>query len=158
MAQTPPNTDEPRTDGGMTPDDVRETAETIRSQMDDPDATSSPFRALFAPPTRVAILDVLLQHQSDDLTKSDICDAGGISESPFYDHIGFLVDAGVVVKGEKVANAQTWRINRDHPVAQLLAMAKRVQAFGQTPDLLDEQFVGEPGVDYEPGDHPDDPR
>ena len=157
MAQDSPTN--ARTDGeGITPDDVRADHQAAIDDLADSDVETSAFRALFDPPARAAILDALLISHPDPLTASEICEVSGITKSPFYDQIDYLLVAGVVHEAGKRGNAQTYVLATGHPVAQLLAMAKEVQTRGQTPMLLEDQFVGEPDAEYEPGDHPSDAR
>lgn len=144
------------TDGGMTPDDVQANFKTLTRHLADADRDVSPFRALFTPPLRAAIVDTLIG-AVEPLTVREIADRAGVDKNALYDHLGvdaYLIEAGIVQSAGKKGNAGVWTANDDHPVVQLLVMADTVLRHGQTPMLLDERFVGDPseGGDGEAGD------
>lgn len=144
----------------MTPAEVRAThTELINTVVDDETTPEevSPFQALFTPRNRGRMLNVFLA-AVEPQTAAQVCKQAGIARSTFDEHVAVLKAAGAVQEAGEMAGATTYRPNRAHPVVQLLTMAKTVQSKGVTPMLLDEQFIGEPGADYEPGAHPGDPR
>lgn len=144
----------------MRPDDVQAAhTELINTVVDDETTPEevSPFQALFTPRNRGRMLNVFLT-AVEPQTATQVCKQAGIARSTFDDHVSVLEAAGVVQKGGEMAGAATYRTNRSHPVVQLLTMAKTVQSKGVTPMLLDEEFIGRPEAEYEPGDHPADPR
>lgn len=153
-AETPTTTD----DGpGLTPDDVRRIATEYREKHIDEDGLSL-FAAALTPRSRTQILDVLVGSGGESLTVAQICERAGIDRGTFTRQKMALLDLGLMGRGEQVSNAKTYRLNRAHPWAQLLGMFDQVGRFGTTAMLLDERFVGTPGSDYEPGEHPGDPR
>lgn len=145
------------TDTGLTPDDVREQARQFREKHVDA-AGPSLLAAALTPRSRVQIIDVLLGAPGERLSAAEICDAAGIDRGTFTRQERPLIDLGVMEHAGRVGNARTYRLNRAHPLAQLLGMADHVLRFGTTADLLDERFIGTPGSDYAPGEHPEDPR
>lgn len=102
------------------------------------------FAALFTPRARAAILDVLVGHPTDTMTATQIIERAGIAQSSFARQKDALLDSGVMERGEKMGNASTYRLNTEHPVAQLLGMLDQVLRFGTTAELLEEQFIGTP--------------
>ena len=147
-------------DAELTPEAVRDLfgdSVEFLAEKDDTEATSA-FEALFAPRARVAILEVLLTVHPEKLPTEEIVERAPVGKSSIYSRIDYLVESGVVVTGDAPGGTTVYGLNTNHPVAQLLMMLKTVQTHGSTPMLLDEQFIGEPGAGYEPGDHPDDPR
>lgn len=149
----PPMTD----DEPPTPDDVQQLGVDYRENHLDDDADSL-FVELFTPRARARILDVLLSNPHEAMLASDIAEAAGISRSSFARQLDPLLDIGVMVRDEQVVNAWTYRLNTDHPAAQLAGMLDQVLRYGTTSMLLEEQFVSTPGEDYEPGEHPADGR
>lgn len=144
----------------MTPEEVRDSymsfVEALDDHGDDPETLVDTFTVLFTPRKRGRLLHAILglhdpeQDMQVARTASEICERYGISRSAFGDHIDILVAADVVEKRGKRGNAMTYAPNRAHPVVQLLTMTKTVQRHGQTPDLLDDQFIGQPGAGVDP--------
>lgn len=126
-----------------TPNDVREQFQAFIERLHDQGEDTDPFRALFTPRARGELLHQLLS-LTEPRTAAEICDQFHISRSTFGNHIDTLVAAGVITDAGKRGNATTYQPNRDHPVTQLLTMAETVQRYGVTPDLLDDQFIGQP--------------
>jgi len=145
------------TDTGLTPDDVREQTREFREKHI---GTCGPslLAAALTPRSRVQIIDVLLGAADERLSAAEICEAAGIDRGTFTRQERPLVDLGVMEQAGRVGNARTYRLNRTHPVVQLLGMLDQVFRFGTAAELLDEQFVGTPGADYEPGEHSADSR
>lgn len=139
------------------PEDIRATFQKVVEWQHRNDSEKTPFAELLTPRARVQIIDALLG-ANEDLTASEVCDMAGIDRSTFHAHEDFLLTTGLVERPKKKGNAWVYRLNPHHPVVQLLTMADVVFRHGETPMLLEGQFVGEPGADYEPGDHPKDPR
>lgn len=159
MRQQP--TDTENSTDGLTPADVRALRPTKQTEHDDntsPAATKSDLAEILTPETRFLVLDSLIASGGDLMTVSQIGDAAGVSQASVSRHVNTLEEYGVVEQGEKMGNARTYRANVDHPLVQLLVMADNVVRFGSTKHLLDDQFLGEPGADYQPGDHPADDR
>jgi len=113
------------------------------------DGSTSPFVELFVPRTRGKILFALLG-TDDALTEAEIVDRADVGRSAAHQHLVALTDTGVVVEAGKRGNAQTYRIRREHPTVQALRMASIAQRHGTTPQLLEEQFIGEPGAGVDP--------
>ena len=130
--------DQTPTDGAMTPRDVLE-------QYNGPDREPGAlFVQLFTPKSRALILNVLVSDRDEALTVSEIvAQEDELAKSNVHDHIDTLLDLGVVERPGKKGNAWTYRLNDDHPVAQLLAMIETVFMWGRTPQFLDEAFVFE---------------
>lgn len=144
-------------DAPLTPEDVRQLGVEYReTHLDETD--DSLFVELFTPRARARILDVLLSNPHEAMLAADIAEAAGISRSSFARQLDPLLDLGVMVRDEQVVNAWTYRLNTDHPAAQLAGMLDQVLGFGTAAPLLDERFIGTPGADYEPGEHPADER
>lgn len=141
----------------MTPEDVREQFRQLIEWQADSGSERTPLQELLTPRAKLAILDALLG-VNEPLSAAEICDHAEIDRSTFADHESPLMAAGVLERPKKVGNAWVYRLNQQHPVVQLLTMLDVAFRHGETPMLLDEQFVGTPGEDYQPGDHPDDPR
>jgi len=141
----------------LAPEDVHHATEDVRSKhaaaSDD-----SLLAMIFTPRARARILDALVGAHTEALSAAQICERADVGTSSFDRQKDALLDLGVLEEAGMVGNAQTYRLNRAHPVAQLLGMLDQVLRFGTTSMLLDERFVGTPGTDYEPGEHPDDPR
>jgi hypothetical protein len=145
----------PANDGGtdqsdsLTPDDVAGLFPR-RDETADPDSAAdvaTAFERLFAPRTRAGVIDVLWSDPERAWTVAEIVDhSGNVSTSGFERHKDALLSTGVVQEAGKKGNAQTYRLNTRHPVAQLLVMLDTVIGYGRTPMLLEEQFVGEPGA------------
>jgi DNA-binding transcriptional ArsR family regulator len=129
----------------MTADDVAQQFSAFVETMEERGIDGDPFTALFTPRARGRLLHVMLG-VSEPLTASEVCDRYDIARMTFSDHIDVLVAAGVVEATGKRGNAQTYAPNLAHPVVQLLRMAETAQRHGVTPDLLDEQFVGDPAA------------
>lgn len=150
MGHTPDGTPDETATDALAPATVREQyqhlIETLHDRGED---DVDPFRALFTPRSRGELLHDLLGVK-EPLTAAEFCDRYNTSRSTFGDHIDVLVTAGVVEEAGKRGNAQTYRRNSAHPVTQLLIMAETAQSYGQTPQLLDEAFIGEPGSDINP--------
>lgn len=144
-------------DRPLTPQDVRDRASAFREDHIDEEGASL-LAAILTPRSRARIVDVLVGSPGEDLTVAEICEQADIDRGTFTRQKMPLLDVGIMEQGEQVANAKTYRINRDHPIAQLVGMLDQVLRFGTTSMLLDEQFVQSPGEDYEPGEHPNDPR
>lgn len=145
------------TESGHEPQDIRATHQKVVEWLHEHDADHRGFVELFTPRARMYMLDVLLQ-ADEPLTAKEICDRADIDRSTFDAHLDYLLTTGVVIRPKKKGNAWVFELNDRHPVAQLLLMADVVFRHGQTPMLLEEQFLGEPGADYQAGDHPEDPR
>lgn len=147
------NDDEPP----LTPEDVRRMATDYREKHLD-EAGTSLFVELFTPRARAQILDVLLANPTEAMSAAKIAERADVSRSSFARQADALLDLGVMVRHEQVGNAWTYRLNTDHPAAQLAGMLDQVLGYGTAAMLLDEQFIGTPGADYEPGEHPADDR
>lgn len=147
MAQSPPveETDEER----LTPQDILD-------QYLGPDAVEeharatgggSTFRHLFTPKTRALVVDVLVGERGDALTAKEIVNHHeDLSVTGFNRHREPLLGLGVVVEAGKRGNAMTYALNTRHPVAQLLAMLDNVTMWGETPALLETQFLTDEDV------------
>lgn len=153
-------TEDSQTEPGMDPDAVRDLFADSVAYLDEEENSeaTSPFEALFAPRARVAILEVLLTVHPDKLPIAEIIEGAPVGKSAVYERIDYLTVTGVVETDDAPGGTTVYGLNTAHPIAQLLMMLKTVQTHGTTPMLLDEQFVGEIGDGYEPGDHVDDPR
>lgn len=146
----------PANDGGIDENDQL-TPGDVAGLFPRPDETADPdsaadvetaFVRLFAPRTRAGVLDVLVSDPDRAWTVAEIVDhSGNVSTSGFERHKDALLASGVVQEAGKKGNAQTYRLNTHHPVAQLLVMLDTVIGYGKTPLLLEEQFIGEPGTD-----------
>lgn len=102
------------------------------------------FRQLFAPKSRTLILDALLAAEGDPRTADQIAAWNDdLSVSGFNRHRDALLELGVMIEAGKVGNAMTYRLNEDHPVAQLLAMLGNVTFAGETPMTLDPAFLAD---------------
>lgn len=151
-APVPPTTDE------TTPETVRETFQGFVEFLHENDVDEAPFVVLLTPRSRFKCIRVLLG-ATEPLTSREIAEDAGIDYSTWSDqHRDILLASGVIESPGKKGNAQVFTVNHDHPVAQLIQMADMVFRKGTTPNLLDAQFVGRPEAEYEPGDHPADPR
>lgn len=150
--------DDETDEGRMAPRDVRESHQDVVEYLHEEESDETPFEALFAPRGRIKIFDGLLQAHPEPWTASEISEWAGMDVSTFTAHRDFLLMTDVIEEAGEKAGAQTFRLNPQHPVAQLVSMIDTVFGHGKTPILLEEQFIGEPGADYEPGDHPKDPR
>lgn len=89
-------------------------------------------------------------HCSSSSSRSSLPSSSGAFAAPHVD-----VQPGY---GQKISNASTYRLNREHPATQMLEILDQGLRFGRTSMLLDERFVGAPGDDYEPGEHSAGPR
>lgn len=96
---------------------------------------------LMTPRTRGAIVDALLQAPDDTRTAQEIADAhSGVTVPSFNRHREVLEEFGILLEAGKRGNAQTYRLNTNHPAVQLLGMINQVYNHGTTPPLLDEKF------------------
>lgn len=139
----------------LTPADVQELRPTQSAAASD--SASSDLAEVLTPESRFRLLEALVFEGGDLMTVSQIVDRAGVSQATASRHLPALETFGVVREGEKMGNARTFRAAMDHPLVQLLRMAGAVVQTGTTPMLLEQQFVGEVDVQYEPGDHPEDP-
>lgn len=126
----------------LTPEDI------LRTYHDDSFLETyggeSIFVQLFTPKTRALILDVLVSERGDPFTARRIVDHhDALSTTSFNRHKQALLDLGVMVKADKQGNAQRYALNTKHPIAQLLAMIDNIGMWGETPQLLGEQFLTE---------------
>jgi hypothetical protein len=104
----------------------------------------SVFRSLFVPKSRALILDALISARGDALSAQIIANHhDDLSVSGVNRHREALLDQGVVVEAGKVGNAMTYQLNEHHPVVQLLAMLDNIVMWGETPMLLNEEFIAE---------------
>lgn len=104
----------------------------------------SVFRRLFTPKSRAVIIDALLGYRGEPATVRQIVDhdlEGGLSTSSFNRQRDALLDLGVMVETGKQGNAMTYALNTEHPVVQLLVMMENVVEWGETPQLLEDQFL-----------------
>lgn len=144
-------TEDTTTDDGtdtLTPADVREGAQALLptdGTVEDAADAETPFTALLAPETRVRIIGALLEAGGEPLSVARLCEIAGVSKASFARHKTALLTVGVMREADKVGNAQRYALDVDHPAAQVLAMLDNVLTWGQTPELLEEQFIGEPG-------------
>ena len=152
MVQTSHDHDAERTDGGLTPADVRDQFAAI---LDGDDGRATPLEVLLTPRARVDVLQAVLT-AAEPLTVSEVVETTGRNQSTANRHLRALADLGYLEQSAK-GNAAVFAPRGDHPVMQLLKMLLTVQRHGVTPLRLDEQFVGAPGDGYDPGDHPADP-
>lgn len=118
-------------------------------QHNNDDQQIDPFRALFTPRSRGELMHIMLG-VTEPLTAAEICERYDYNRRTFGDHIDPLLAAGVVREAGSRGNATRYEPNTAHPVVQLLAMAETVQRHGQTPQMLEEQFIGEPGGEIDP--------
>lgn len=125
----------------LTPEDVRGSFPTPDS-VSPPEAHRSPFNQLFAPRAKAAILDILVEERGTPLTAKEIVDrSDDVSRSSFGNYCDELLEYGVMVEDGKVGNAMTYRLNIDHPVARCLVMLDNLIIDGETPMLIQEQFI-----------------
>ena len=111
------------------------------------DAYRTEVFELMTPRARGAIVDALLQAPDEPRTAQEIADAhSGVTVPSFNRHRDTLLQFGVLLESEKRGNAQTYRLNTNHPAVQLLGMINQVYNHGTTPPLLDEKFYREPDV------------
>lgn len=103
---------------------------------------------LMTPRARGAIVDAMLQSNDEPMTAQEIADShSGVTVPSFNRHRESLVDEfGILLNSGKRGNAQTYRLNTNHPAVQLLGMINQVFTHGTTPPLLDEQFYRDPDV------------
>lgn len=132
-----------RTDGsgGEYPaeDDVVESLEELENHQ-------SPFLRLFSPRAKAAIVDALLEAGGEPKTVSELTEMNEhVTTSSFNRHRDDLEEYGLMVRCGKRGNAQTYAIDTDHPLAQALKMVENVILTGQTPVVLDEEYIGAPG-------------
>lgn len=137
----------------LTPDVLLERR---REHRETSDTDDSDLVQLLTPDSRFRVLDALLGVNGEPQTESQVAEQADVSQASANRHLKGLVDDDLVHLADKVGNARRYRANTDHPLVQVLAMGDRILRFGQSPQLLDDQWVGEP--QYEPGDHPADPR
>ena len=142
-------------DNKLKPADIRTQFTTILEEADSSDDHPTPLQVLLTPRARVDVLQALLT-ASEPLTVSEVVDRTDRNQSTANRHLRALADLGYLEQRMK-GNAAVFAPRGDHPVMQLLEMLLTVQRHGVTPVRLDEQFVGTPGDDYAPGDHPTDP-
>lgn len=131
----------------MTPDDVVEQRpDHTDDPVTSPEGMRSVFERVLTPRTRAAIIDVLVNARGEALSVSQMVDENTqVSTSSFERHKDDLLAYGLIVEAGKVGNAQTYALNTEHPGAQLLAMFDNVMLWGETPMMLDEQFINETG-------------
>lgn len=106
----------------------------------------SPFLGLFSPRAKAAIIDALLDAAGEPKTVSELTEMNEhVTTSSFHRHHDELETYGVIVRCGKRGNAQTYAINSEHPLVQTLKMIENVILTGQTPILLEEEYIGTPG-------------
>lgn len=66
---------------------------------------------------KAKMLTVFVGKHYQDLSASDVCDLADIHPSTFNEHVGDLVDLGVVVETRKAGNTQLYQLNPDSQVA-----------------------------------------
>lgn len=125
------------------PDEVTETVEEAKN-------SESRFEQVFSTPAKVAIVNVLLKTGGEPLTASEIVEASGeISTASFSRYRDELIEDGILETRGKRGNAQLYSLDVESPAAQALKMVETLLGFGKTPLYLDEQYIGEPGEEYE---------
>lgn len=128
------------------PDGPRELRNAYAKRPGALEAGASIVEQLVTPPARARILDVLLSSPDEAWTVRELADRHqNLSKSSVSREKDALVAAGVIVAAGKKGNAETYRLNRDHPVTQLLRMLSAVTAWGRTPNLLDAQWIADGG-------------
>lgn len=129
-------------DEDISPDDIQRVYES--DEYVEKYGGESVFSSLFTPKSRTLILDALISARSDAISAQTIANHhDDLSVTGVNRHREALIDLGVVVEAGKVGNAMTYQLNRDHPVVQLLAMLDNLVVGGETPILLNEDFVAE---------------
>jgi len=160
MVQTSqdPDSDTEQTDSELTPADVRTQFTAILEDAGDEVGGSreraTPLEVLLTPRARVDVLQAVLT-AAEPLTVAEVVELTDRNQSTANRHLRALADLGYLEQRMK-GNAAVFAPRGDHPVMQLLEMLLTVQRHGVTPVRLDEQFVGTPGEDYTPGEHPAD--
>jgi DNA-binding transcriptional ArsR family regulator len=137
----------------------------MRPTPDEPDVVDdlaeakTALESLLTPRARLGILQELIHANKmgeEPLTQSNLTDRNArVSRSAFYNHIDALLDYGVVEETDKVGNARRFRVVTEHPAVQALAMLDNIMMWGQTPQMLDDQFIAPDDADgpvYEDGD------
>lgn len=81
-------------------------------------APNTPLPRLFGDNARVKIIAALLSEQEHDLNVSDIARLAGVARSTVYDHIGELVELGIVVQTREVSGAPMYQINKEDKIVE----------------------------------------
>ena len=155
QTSTDPNSDMEQTASDLTPADVRTQFTAILEEAGGSGDRATPLEVLLTPRARVDVLQAMLT-AAEPLTVSEVVDMTDRNQSTANRHLRALADLGYLEQRMK-GNAAVFAPRGGHPVMQLLEMLLTVQRHGVTPVRLDEQFVGTPGDDYAPGEHPADP-
>jgi len=116
-------TDEQRTDGGTARD-------------------VSPLIQLFTPRSKAAIVATLIEAGGEPKTVSELGELSEkVNSSAFNRYKGDLKAVGLLVEAGKRGNAQTYRLDTDGPVGPALQMVDELMREGETPLLLDEEYL-----------------
>lgn len=126
------------------------TEDTVIDSLEEAQALDSPFLGLFTPRAKAAIVDALLEERGEPRTVSELAEINEhVTSSSFNRHREDLEDYGLLKACGKRGNAQTYAIDVEHPLSQALLMVENVITFGKTPVVIDEQYIGEPGENYD---------
>ena len=109
---------------------------------------TSLFERLLTPKTRALVVGVLVSEGDELLTTKKIANAHpDLSVSGVNRQKDALLDHGIMVEGETIGNAPLYRLNTEHPFAQVLRMLHNIGMWGRTDPLLSEAFVFEGDAD-----------
>jgi len=132
----------------LTPEDVRAQSRALLATdgtIEAGDDVETPWTALLTPAARAKIIGALVEAGGEPLSAARLAEMADVSQPTFNRNQGPLQDLGVLREVDKVGNARRYALATDHPVAQALVMLDNVLTWGETPQLLEERFVGEPG-------------
>lgn len=102
------------------------------------------FEVVFDKPAKTLTISALVQERGEAYTAQEIADMReDLSVASFNRYRDDLIGLGVIAEAGKRGNAMTYRLDTDHPVAQLLMMLDDVLVNGQTPMRLSEQFLAD---------------
>lgn len=95
-------------------------------------------------------MDALLEERGEPRTVSELAEINEhVTSSSFNRHRDDLEDYGLLKTCGKRGNAQTYAIDVEHPLSQALLMVENMILYGKTPVVIDEQYIDEPGEDYD---------
>ncbi|WP_135823005.1 hypothetical protein [Halostella litorea] len=118
-----------------------------------PDATEGAAVLDFylTPASRARILRAFVGWPNEELSASDIYGSGDdegladVSPATFTRQIDALTALEAVEETRRMNGSPLYQVNQRHPVVQALGMADNLAQHGETPLLVDDDFIGQVG-------------
>ena len=83
-------------------------------------AEGTPLVELFGKPGRTKLVSVFVDERENDLSISELARQAGVARSTVYDHLGDLIELGIVKETRETGPSTRYQLDNDDEIAELL--------------------------------------